>query len=214
MTTDLATKRYSVGAGLLELAFVLVSHFELRTASLPYLKMLYSKVTEGVMLTARVGLERMYVEQIESQHELRQVVEMGKRLPLWLGAPGKAILAYLEAHEIEAVIQGLEHEGSRFFASGKPIGAGKLRHELIEVRKQGYAWSSSERLAGTNAVAAPIFDRYHRVVGAISLGGPESRFGRDTARKYGPMVRETADNISFQLGHGSSGAHGRTESSA
>jgi DNA-binding IclR family transcriptional regulator len=65
----------------------LVSLLDFGNASLPYLERVFKKVTEGVMLTAPIRLERMYIEQIESQHELQQVAEVGKHLPLWSVAP-------------------------------------------------------------------------------------------------------------------------------
>ena len=62
---DPITKKYSVGSGLQEIAVSLVSQLDLRNASRPYLEMLFREVNENVMLSARIGLERMYIEQIQ-----------------------------------------------------------------------------------------------------------------------------------------------------
>ena len=90
---DPVTKKYNIGASLLQLAISLTSKIDLRSAAQPYLRMLYHKVDEGVMLTVRIGLERMYVEQIESRHEVRQVADIGTRLPC-----GQELLAKLYWH--------------------------------------------------------------------------------------------------------------------
>lgn len=197
---DPITKKYSIGSGLQELAVSLVSQLDLRNASQPYLEMLYREVNENVMLTTRVGLERMYIEQIQCDHELRQVVEVGKRMPLWAGAPGKAILAYMEEEEIKAVMKELKKSGVRVLASGQVVDIDKLRQELGEIRQQGYSLTSGERTAGLHAVAAPIFGGDRRVLGAISTGGPEARFTMDMAIRYGPLLSEIGEKISLRLG--------------
>lgn len=197
---DPDTKRYRSGIGLFELALTLISHLDLRSVAAPFLEILSGKVKEGVTLSARIGLERIYVSHIQSDHELQHMVSWGKRLPLWCGAPGKAIFAYLSEAEADAVLSGLKRSGPHSFASGRRINERKLRQELSEVRKQGFAVSSGERVAGTISVAAPIFDQEDRVVGAISVGAPELRLSLDTAIGFGPLVREMAEGISLRLG--------------
>lgn len=198
---DHVTKKYKVGIHLLELAMSLISKIDLRNASLPFLEQLNSKVNENVLLSARVGLERIYIEQIQSHHELQHKADLGKRLPLWLGSTGKAMLAYLQNNEIEMVIDGLKASGVSLFASGKVIDIDKLREELTRIRKQGFSISCEERVSGINSVAAPIFNHDHRVAGAISTGGPLSRFSLSIAKNHGPLVREVANRISIQLGN-------------
>ena len=201
VTRNPKTKTYTFGNRLLELSFSLVSQLNLANVSLPYLKELYHNVNESVMLTARVGLERMYVHQIQSSHELRPVVELGMRLPLWLGAPGKIILAHIEGKEMDSVIQDLKKSKRHVFASGKEIEIGKLRKELMSIKRQGYCITSGDRVIGMNAVAAPIFGHDRKIIGAISLGGPVSRFSTQTATGYAALLCDIAEEISLKLQH-------------
>jgi DNA-binding IclR family transcriptional regulator len=201
---DPSSKKYKVGNGFLGLAVSLLSRSDFRNVSLPYLEMLQKKVDEGAMLAIRIGLERMYIDQIESRHELRQVAELGTRMPLWLGGAGKAILAHLGENEMEAV---LKQAKGKFFVSGKSMDLCRLRQELNEIRRRGFAVSCGERLPGTNMVAAPIFDRNHQVVGAICVGGPDLRFTRNAAIQCAPLVSKIAKEISFKLGLQSSSAN-------
>lgn len=198
---DDVTKRYRVGNRLIELALSLVSQLDLRNVGLHYLELLYSKVEESVMLSARVGLERMYIEQIQCNHELRHIVELGRHFPLWVGAPGKVILAHMEQHEIEVVLNSLKKSRKHFLASGQAVNINNLWKELTKIRNQGFSISKGERIPGTVAMAAPIFGRDNRVLGAISTGGPESRFTIDMAIGYGPLVNDIAKKISLQLGN-------------
>jgi DNA-binding IclR family transcriptional regulator len=194
------TKTYSVGNGLLELAISLVTQLDLRKISLPYLETLNRETRETALLSMRVDLERMDIEQMQGDHEVRQIVELGKRLPLWLGAVGKGMLAYMEEREIKAVIDNSRHSRVRFLASGQRININKLRKELAEIRKQGFSVTCGERVPGTTGVAAPIFSRDHLVVGAISVGGPVPRFSMDVAVRCSRLVSEAAKEISLQLG--------------
>ena len=95
----------------------------------------------------------------------------------------------------------MRESGVRFYASGRPIREEKLREELVEIRRQGFAVSNAERAAGTCSVAAPVFDGGGRVVGSVSVGGPELRFDLEIAARHGPLVREAAEKISLQMGN-------------
>ena len=94
------TKKYKTGIGLLELALALIAQLDLKTVAIPIAEALSGKVDEGVTVSARVGPERIYIHHVPSDHELQQVVIWGTRLPLWAGAAGKAMLAYLPEQEI------------------------------------------------------------------------------------------------------------------
>lgn len=195
------TKKYSIGNQLLEIVFSVISRLDLRKISLPYLRELCGKVNETVCLSARIGLERIYIEVIYAEHELRQFVELGKPFPLWQGAPGKIILANMNDNEIEMVINQMKEAHLRSFGSGQRIKLNRFRKELLEAKMKGFAFSCGERVAGLSAVAAPIFDRHDSVMGAISVGGPTQRFSKETALLSAPLIVDAANKISVQFGN-------------
>lgn len=201
VTQDPETQRYTLGGNLLELSLSLLSKLDLRSFGLSYLSELSLATNETGMLSLRVGLERMIVDQVPSYHEVRHLGEPGKRLPLWCGAPGKVILAYLEESEIENVIESLGKSGMQVLASGQPLDIDRLREELAEIRNQGFTVTVGERIAALTGVAAPIFGRNHEVMGAISVSGPLPRFSPEIAKQYGPLVKQMASKISLRLGH-------------
>ena len=201
LTWENKTKRYAIGNHLLKIAVSIVSELDIKKISLPYIQGLSRKLNESVYLTYRIGLERMFLEQIHGEHELLQFVEMGKSFPLWTGAPGKVIMAHLDAEEIEMVINQFKKANIRYLASGQPIKITMLRKELSEIRKKGIAFSSGERIVGSFSVAAPIFDCNGKILGSVSIGGPNSRFNKKKAIHCSPHVIETANKISLQLGH-------------
>ncbi len=198
---DPSTKKYDLGVGLHEISASIMSGLTVRSISLPYLNKLCSGSGETAILSKRIGFERVYIEQIESSYEIRHIVEIGKRLPLWLGAPGKAILAHMEPAEVEMVIDDLRKSGVHILASGQILEVDQLLRELAEIRQKGFSMSFGERLVASAAVASPIFDRNHKVVGAISIAGPLPRFNQELAAKYAPLVSKAANEVSLRLGH-------------
>lgn len=194
------TQKYTLGIRVLEFSLSRLSNLDLRSASLSHLEELGSATKETAMLSGRVGLERIAIEQVPGYYEVRYFAEPGRRLPLWCGAPGKVMLAHMEESEVEAVIDNLGKSGVSVLASGQPLDIDRLREELGEIRRQGFAVTVGERVAGGSGVAAPIFGYNHRVVGAISVTGPLPRFSADLARHYGPLVSQAARQISLKLG--------------
>jgi IclR family transcriptional regulator, acetate operon repressor len=198
---DPRLRKYRMGVGATRIGLAMMSNFDLVTASAPYMFRLVELTKETVMLTMRVGLERMYLKQVPGIHEVRQTVELGKLYPLWNGAPGEAILAYLEESEINIVIDKLRDSRMKVLASGQVLVVEELRKSLEEIREKGFAVSIGKRIPGAVAVAAPIFDFNSQVIGAVSIGGPSSRFTLEVAIQTGPSVSGAAKNISMRLGN-------------
>jgi DNA-binding IclR family transcriptional regulator len=190
-----------VGVAATRVGLGMISNLDLVTASAPYMLQLLDTTKETVMLTMRVGLERMYLHQVPGIHEVRQIVELGKLYPLWNGAPGEAILAHMDESEIDMVMDKLSEPGSGVLASGQVLVVDELRRSLEETRKKGFAVSSGRRIPGSVALAAPIFRSNQEVIGAISIGGPSSRFTPEVAIQAGPSVSGAAKNISMRLGN-------------
>lgn len=200
VTQDSDTERYRIGNRMLELGLSILSNMDLRSASLPYLNQLRDATTETACLSLRMGQELIFIDQIQGGHEVRLVVALGRRLPMWCGAAGKAMLAYLPESELESVLDNLGRLGTQVLASGKVVDVDRLREELVETRTRGFAVASDERLLGASGVAAPIFAHDHTVLGAISVGGILPRFTPERATTCGPPVAQAARAISSRLG--------------
>lgn len=83
-----------------------------------------------------------------------------------------------------------------------------LATELVAIRGQGYSTDNGERNHGTTCVAAaaPIRDQSGGVVAALSVTSKVERLTEAFRAESVPRVGETADRISFRLGHlGSTG---------
>ena len=76
----------------------------------------------------------------------------------------------------------------------------RLKEQLSEVRKLGYAIDDMEGEESVRCVGAPIFDLTGNPIAAISVAGPAFRTDFDRLRSFAPLVIEAARAISRELG--------------
>jgi IclR family acetate operon transcriptional repressor len=193
---DALSRRYSPAAGLWRL--VNFWRHDLRLVSMPHLESLRRSTGETVQLVCPRGVERVVVEALAGAHELVVVPSVGTVQPIYVGASGKTIMAFLPDEERDRIIEltGLKPLN--------PLGiADRATYldVLRDIRMKGYAESIGDVTIGACALAAPVFDASGRVVAAVSLRGPEIRMGKDRLVKMAPLVMETARSISSALGY-------------
>lgn len=120
--------------------------------------------------------KRILIERLDTQQAIRYVVEIGRPQPLYSGAGGKTILAFLPESEIDAQLAAADIGEDRKMA---------LRAELAQIRRQG---------------SAPIFGRDGAVVGSLNVLCVDSILTDEIAEKFGHLVRESTVEISARLG--------------
>jgi len=192
-----ATGRYRLGLSVFRLGSTFLNQMEVREAALPVLHELARVTGETVNLNIARDRRRVCIEKVESSHDIRHFVELGRPLPLYCGASGKVLLAFLPEEEIEAVIA----EGLRPLTSRTVTDPDRLRRELAEIRRRGYAVSRDERVEGASAVSAPIYDSAGRVVAGLTISGPTYRFTAERVAQFVKLVKQGAARISASLGY-------------
>jgi len=100
---------------------------------------------------------------------------VGTQQPMHSTALGKTILAYLPEERTEKLIADIEFNRP---TPNTVSGPDELRADLDGIRERGYALDDEENIAGLRCVAAPVRDG-EKVLGALSLSGPSSRFTED-----------------------------------
>ena len=188
-------RRYGLGYAALKLGRGSYSNLEMRTRALPHMRGLHHDTWETVALSALVGRERVYVDQLVSPQEIKLAVELGRPFPLHAGASGRAIMAFLPLDAREALLTEPLERLSRHTV----VDPASLRSLLDAVRESGLAVSRSERQEGAASVAAPVFDG-HGVAGALTVCGPEYRFDEASVERYASLLRVAAQQLSHELG--------------
>jgi DNA-binding IclR family transcriptional regulator len=92
----------------------------------------------------------------------------GKSAPAHCSSLGKAIMAFLPEAEYQAV---LASEPLNAHTPRSIVDPQRFTIELKAIRGQGYATDDEEHVIGSCCVAAPIFDKQNRPVGAIGVSG-------------------------------------------
>jgi len=171
---------YALGPRLLGLATSAMRELPRRELARPAQEALARSPGESTQLFVRDGDRRICVDTVESDHELRTIVDVGAALPLTKGSAGKVFLAWGAAPENDPID---DH----------------LAQQIATTRRRGWADSVGEREAGVASVSAPIFGPAGELLAAISVSGPASRLAALRAKTYAPAVMEAAREVETAL---------------
>lgn len=193
---DETSRRYQLGSRSLSLGMAYLERTDVRELARSALVQLSAEMSETATLSVRSGWERMYVDQVTPERDIKMVVSIGRPFPLHAGSSSKAFLAFLATEDRE-----------RFF-SEQPltpltdhtiVDPAALRAELDAITARGFAYSEGERQEGAGSVAAPVLDRDGLPVAVISVCGPVERFRSCTDAAARALLAQT-QQLSRQLG--------------
>lgn len=190
-------KKFRLGSALMEFGYLARTLYTIRDIARPYLEELAELTKETIYLSilSEKGFA-IIVDTIESTHSLRLVEPVGVQYPLYVGAGGKVILAYLPEKERETLISRFTWEQWTInTTSDEKV----LREEIKQIKKQGYAVSYGETELGTVGLATPIFGA-GGVEGSITLTGPEIRLTEEDTSKLAEQLLEITRKLSKKLG--------------
>ncbi|MFD2673574.1 IclR family transcriptional regulator [Marinicrinis sediminis] len=180
---DGGTDKYRLGFRIWELSAQL-SESDISSILLPEMERLRDEIGETISLYVRDGKERIRIQAVQSKQSVRRVAPIGARLPLYVGASSKILLAYASMEDRKAV---LHDENWPVYMEREAF-----EQQLETIRLQGYATSIEEREAGAAAVAVPLFNRSNQLAASLSISGPANRLTMDKMREHARVLQETA----------------------
>jgi DNA-binding IclR family transcriptional regulator len=139
-----------------------------------------------------------YASHAEPMKPVRAHVRLGNRYGLLAVTTGQAVLAHLDAADVERAI-------SEQRLAGDEINPRDVARMLGNVRKQGYASGVGVRWPDLWGCAAAVFDATGRPVGALGVSIPAARTDAIKEKAIAAVVREAAD-MSRMLGQPSPAA--------
>jgi DNA-binding IclR family transcriptional regulator len=178
--------------------------------ALPHLEELVRRVQQSVQAVILDGTEVVYVQKVDAQHSLRTYTQLGARFPAYCSATGKALLAFQNEEVVQRVIRG----GLKAYTDRTVTKPAWLRSELERIRKRGYAMNKGEWRADIGGIAAPVFDRTSKAIGAIGVTMPLTQYPRDSSSEIIGAVVETAQSLSAELGFDSTTVVGQGRKTA
>ncbi len=170
---DPITRRYFLGDLIIRLSSSpLATHQHLIVCSYEEMKGLREMSKETVTIHIRIGTQRICLEEMQANHNVRYGVGRGSVSPVYAGSAGKILLSELGENELNSLIENVELA---------PVGPNTitdrnvLLKEVDNIRAQGYAISSGETLEGAISISVPI--RGYSCPIALSIFGPRFRLG-------------------------------------
>lgn len=198
ITLDKVSGKYSLGFALLRLGEIRRGQTNARGTVMPIMQEMREALNETIVLSIRVGDERVHVDALESKHLLRRTAEIGGRAPLHAGASSKALLSGLTDSEIDEYI---ERNAPLEGPDGTVMEPGALREEIAQVREHGYAESRGEVRPGGGALAAPVRDFSGEVVASIDVLTPNDRYTPEHREQVLKVLLDGVARASARLGY-------------
>lgn len=183
---------YWLGYAWLRLGALRRNQFDMRTVALPLMRNIRDAINETVILSVRVGDQRVHIDYIESTHQVRRLAQIGSSGPLHVGAAGVALLSTLPQGELVSYL-------GRMRASLAPSAYRKVERDLAAILKEGFAVAVGTVNAGTAAVAAAA-RLYAGESFSLAISCPAERFTQDMKRACSELVKDTVSQLSSKLG--------------
>lgn len=193
---DERTKTYRLGLGVLTLASAVLDKLEIKHIARSALRTLADITGETIHLFCPDGMEAVYIDKIDTPNPIGLKSQIGKRLPLYCTAGGKAILAHKGDAFIKTYIDTIPMHPFTEKTIQKPQ---QLFEELKRIQQNGYAVDNEEHHSNITCIAAPLLNKDGTPVGSISISGPSYRFPLQKALEYKDALIECSKSISSQL---------------
>ena len=189
---------YGPGMALHRLAGSLAHRLPLPRLAAPLLRRFTDAFEETALLTLldRPALTMFFAARAEPSVPIRYVLEMHMPGPLAWGATGKCLLAYLRPDETETVIDRADPAPS----TGLLFDPKRLRAELAEIRRRGFALSRGERAPEGVAIAVPVFEAGGEIVANLAVTIPIFRYKKANGERFLALLRTLAVELSETLG--------------
>lgn len=191
---DEATKTYTIGLGLVQLAKGALEQASYVRMLRPHLEEIAVRHSVTATLWQRSSNERVVlVDCANNPSAVRVQMSIGQRLPMYLAALGRCMAAYsgLTPAELRRQLSELRWEDKPSFD--------EYLSDVQEVPKRGYAVDLGNYVKGVSTVSAAILDSTHRPVMAISAVGFSAQLGDSSIKALGEDLRDRAAEITLSM---------------
>ena len=190
-------KLYLLGPGLLVLTGRYLKSLDIITAGRPILHNLVREMNEDAEIAVKRGDQVIFLYKEESQRPVKYSIAPGELAPLFATSAGKCILAFTAEDEIAAYLDRVALSATTENTITDRVA---LRRELHTIRQRGIAYGKEEYQKGICGIAAPVFDIYGVLAGALVATLQADRFNAKHRAFIEPKLREAARTLSRRLG--------------
>lgn len=179
-----------LGLRLWELANRSASTLDLRQAALPFMEDINQLVGQNTQLAVLHEDDVLVIERLSRPGSVVNQANVAGRMPVHLTSMGMALLAFSPTHVLEGYLQ----RHGKIMHTHHP----RLRHELADIRRTGFATFDGFIDEETTGAAVPILDTQGYALAVLSVVVPR---GSDTLPAAAMALRTAARGISRALGN-------------
>jgi IclR family KDG regulon transcriptional repressor len=183
---------YRLGFAWLSVGSLLQKQFDPRTVAVPLMRRIRDAINETVILSLRIGDQRVHIDYVESTHSMRRLMQVGSSGPLHVGATGHALLGAFSQNELAAYFD-------RAKAWLSPPVQKKLERDLVSIRRDGVAAAIGSVNAEMAAIAAAARLHTGECI-AITISCPLERFAPELRQSCTTLLKEAVAELSVKVG--------------
>lgn len=191
---DPKTKNYSLSPKLLSIGFSFIENMDLRHRISAKLLEITKQLNVDTGCVVLENTEVVYIERFRSNSVLGLHLTVGSRLPAYTSAMGRAILAFMDSKEAEAIIDDSDLQPRTPYTITDKT---RLFENLETVRQKGFAINQQELAEGMAAIAAPVMTG-SKVEGSFGASFPMHRLEEEGfLEQIKERILTTARNVAL-----------------
>jgi DNA-binding IclR family transcriptional regulator len=183
VTHDPNTKLYNLGFEFHSLAKSTEFSLLLNTYRTT-LENIAQETNDTTYLIVRSGYDSLCIDRVEGANSIRIHFDVGRRLPIGVGASGVALLAFRPDREVEQILSNNELRYARHNVSIETI-----EHLVGLAREFGYARSEGHFAQGVTGIAAPIFNAKNECIASITVASTSERMAHGRCNEIGQLLK-------------------------
>lgn len=187
---DAQAKRWVLSPRVLTIGHAYLSGHTLIERATSNLLELNVATGESVSLSEPDDTRMVYVARFPGHRRFFIHMPIGRSLPMFCTAAGRAYLSRLHEDEVADI---LERSSLQPLTPTTVTDKKKILDLISEAREAGYARANQECYRGDLTLGAPVIGQHGRPVAAINISGPTSRWTLESlAERYASLLLETA----------------------
>ena len=186
-------QRYALRPRMLTLSNTYTASSSLTTAAQPILERMSASLRESFSVATLDGDDIVYIARTTLSRVVAVDLQIGSRLPAYCTSMGRVLLAYLPVEQLEAYLARVQLQP---LTPRTVNSVDKLRLQLRNVRRNGYALVDQEFELGLRSLAVPVHSPSGRVVATVNLSGHAPRMPMlEMQTRFLPHLRNAANEL-------------------
>ncbi len=194
---DSKTATYSLGIKALEIGNAYLTNKTINVSIYERIQSLSLQINETVHLAVLDGCDIIYIMKHDSSHPVRMNSSIGKRVPAFATAVGKALMSQYSNDEIKSILATHPVKKVTQYTITDPQ---EILRQMEEIRKTSISAEIEESTLGIQCIGTALKNQNGVIVAGLSIAIPSFFIEKHDINNLKSLLLETADSISPLLG--------------